>query len=86
VAGGTGGDWLAEQARRPRWQHVPAIPATSCPDSVFAQALRRVGVPVLAKPASTMALRSALDEVGVLLPPQGRLGLYLEAADLLAGR
>jgi DNA-binding response OmpR family regulator len=61
----TGGDWMAELARCPRWREVPVIALTSLPESLFADALRRAGVPVLAKPVDDDALRRALLEVGI---------------------
>jgi CheY-like chemotaxis protein len=65
-----GGDWLAELARRPGWRDVPVIVATNTMNSVFAESLRRSGVPVLQRPIDPEELLRALEAVG--LPPINR--------------
>jgi CheY-like chemotaxis protein len=67
-----GGDWLAELSRRPRWQNVPVIVATTKVDSVFAESLRRAGVPVVRRPVERDDLHRALAALGL---PWGDLPL-----------
>ena len=62
-----GGDWLAELARRPGWCDVPIIVATNTMNSVFAESLRRSGVPVLQRPIDREELHRALAAIG--FPP-----------------
>ena len=64
--GNTGGDWLAELSRRPTWQKVPTIATTCFGQSVFADALRRGGMPVLQKPVVPHAMGQALERLGLL--------------------
>jgi CheY-like chemotaxis protein len=61
----TAGDWLSELSRHPEWSAVPVIAITGQPDSLFAQALGRAGMPVLSKPVATAALREALMQLGI---------------------
>jgi CheY-like chemotaxis protein len=65
-----GGDWMAELARRPDWRDVPVIVATNMLKSVFAESLRRSGVPVLRRPVDREELLHALETIG--FPPLSR--------------
>jgi CheY-like chemotaxis protein len=57
-------DWLAEMSRRAEWRDVPVILTTGLPTSVFCEALRRSGTPVLVKPIRRARLRQAVRQLG----------------------
>ena len=79
--GGKGGDCLAEMSRRPRWRDVPVIVLTRSPQALFAEALQRMGTPVLEKPIADEPLRAAL--CAVERPPQPPSAELARSADLV---